>query len=402
MKKSIPFLLVLFLVTGCSTLSLNPKKQFIFDVPVKALKMTVDYDPAFFPSNNVCGKVTVQNYGTTDYKRITMWVSFTDSFGNILATNTFCLANELASGGAATIEPNLNNPLNKANGILGGNTFRSCPLSMNYGRVEINTEVAVKNETVATNAGPKGSAEIYDIGSEVVKAADSFPAEGRLKEPAFWENAKPFSEIKDGLFYIDIQSKAMYRKYDDSLRYLVGAETKGLDVLEISSPIRSGFREFIKGRLEDTTVYYKYTGLISDNLGTTGEIWQNSFGAKTEVTRLNSKSIGVYFANTRENDYFGKVGYALSKGLILSKYGDFCILVTRKQAEELGRDVTVRVYFSIKNDTNPKNHLYCPAPTKDFPLTTRTDYILYEAELHGCKFIYDSIPEDYFIAVVRE
>lgn len=404
MKGKVSFLLVLFLMTGCLTLTPNQKKQFVFDEPIKALKMTVDYDPAFFPSNNVCGKVTVQNYGTVDYKSVTMMFSFTDSFGTILATNTFCLTNGLVSGSAATIEPSLNNPLCRTWGF-GGKTFRSCPASMNHGRVEINTELAVKKEAAVTNV-PMTFEKISDPNSDAVKSPGFSLTENTLKEPEFWINAQPFDgKVTNGLFYIDHETEAYYRKYDSLMRYSAGFDSGGLDTFEIILPLISEFSEYVKGRLEDTFVSYRLMGLTHELIGTTTEVWQNGYGAKTEYLRQESKSTGVYFENTKKGANTSEFPCKLSSGLVRGAQGyNLYMPVTRKQAEQMGRDIKIRIYFTITDSANPRPYKEYPAPRKDSFLRTLygTEYTLYKARLHGFEIRYDSVPEDYYVGVVPD
>ena len=120
-------------LSGCTSLNLFPKKTIVFDVPAQALKITVEYSTLQFPQTfMVGGKVTVQNYGTKNYRTIMMQFSFYDDAKNLIATDTFYLNGGLIAGGSAAIQPD--HPLSRSGG---SGTFVSCPPSMNSGNVSI-------------------------------------------------------------------------------------------------------------------------------------------------------------------------------------------------------------------------------------------------------------------------
>ncbi len=145
-KNPVLLFLSVVLVTGCTTTLFNPKKQFVWNEPTKGLRIIADYDPSLFPSNTVCGRVTVMNYGVNDYSIVNLMMSFSDSEWNLsrkrlLATDLFTITNGLSAGATKIIHPDVNNPLDKVGGIPGNNTFTACPITMNQGRVEINTKI---------------------------------------------------------------------------------------------------------------------------------------------------------------------------------------------------------------------------------------------------------------------
>jgi hypothetical protein len=370
----IAFFVVMLTLTGCASLSLT-KKQFIWNEPIKALKITVDYDPALYPSNTVCGKVTVQNYGKNDYKTVTLMMSFSDSAWNLnnkrfLATDTFCLTNGLSAGATAIIYPDITNPLDKVGGVFGNNTFTSCPISMNQGYIEINTET-----------GPKLTCPAKSEERESTKTFEKIE-----KEPELWLQAEPFKKLKAGIFYIDVPKRATYTKT---------LSPDGLDILSYNFyEISEKCSESKSTRLEDYTVKYIYMDLIKTNSV------RKEYSDQTEI--ITDEYIGVYFPCTASSDN-PRIVCVTSKDLDMPKETEFRVFATTAQAEQIGRDAAFRIFFTIDDTTSSLYHRvgeYYRDPTPTVPMFSKSRrYNLYKGRFLGLRLIVENSPFGPLIAI---
>lgn len=220
-----------------------------------------------------------------------------------------------------------------------------------------------------------------------------------IEEPAFWNNAKPFEKLEKGLFFVDIPQTATYsknpaKKICKDLHASLGKietdtyyDNKYLDTLSFSPFGIEGPTELVKGRLEDQIVRYSYIELDEAKSWQEVRTYENAFGVTFDRVVLCSKAMGVYFSNTKLPSHFSaKLNWKTSQGLNPIASKTFKLVLTTEQAEKLGRDAVVRIFFSIDDTKNPKNYDY---HHDGGIFLIEKNYILYEAELYGLKIIYE-------------
>lgn len=222
------------------------------------------------------------------------------------------------------------------------------------------------------------------------------PAPTPIEEPAFWNEAKPYEGIQPGLYYFDKKTRAIYCKNEKASIFLRNGYESGLDSLSFSLGLDPrGVMRIIGGRLESKTMLYGYMKL--DVLSKTESIvgYQNAFGAKIKIPLIRTEYEGVYFSNTAK-EMLGESAYRLAFETSPKLYCEdgglhfsFRYMVTAQQAMQIGRDATVRAYFTIEDNRNPIKRDRNPDVKIDDSVAFEDRYILYKAKLHGLKIIYD-------------
>lgn len=181
-------------------------------------------------------------------------------------------------------------------------------------------------------------------------------------EPIEWSNATPFEEFKNGLFYIDSPETATYLK-DWGKFYISGVSPfqqmslEGIDVL-LFNPFQT-CQYTIKGRLEDTVIRYYFLKTSSNEIDKKILVYENAFGVKRNVIRVESTAKGVYFANTSifQDSPSQSARFLTTKGVVVEG-SNINLILKRADAEIAGKDAIVRIYFSLDMDSLPIKYTY--------------------------------------------
>ncbi len=133
LNKSLLGLMMVLPLCGCVTdpKFTQPVKTFKFDWPEKGVKAEFEYNTrqvsGYEYRSRCAGKVTVENYGNSNFKHISFDLTLYSSSKQLIAKDFFSLSSGLISGGKANLGPAYDNPLDSPES---SEYFTECPSNM--------------------------------------------------------------------------------------------------------------------------------------------------------------------------------------------------------------------------------------------------------------------------------